>query len=498
VDSLEADETTYVESDTGVSAGGASNVSAGSGIPRGSGMPFRMSSSKIPRELRAYRTWALARRIAGGVRDSAFVDLVQRIEGGLRHHCPPVHLLPDGEEAFHDVVSWLDQAQEEILVETYILRDDRIGARVKAALAAAARRGVRVCVLADAVGSVATKDRFWTALEADGVIVRLFHRFRHLPLEVLRRDHRKIIVVDRHVAYVGGMNIGEEYGSSIRKHDDAWRDTFMRVQGSVAQELASVFAEGWDRAKGPPLPGLEYVSWSDGIVVPPHGTLEALGARALRARVERNVGRLRDRRRGRRVRRGANVWNSEEPESAGTVLVLDSRPGRGQRETLAVMSALVGGARERLWVTTPYFAPPTRALVMLAGAARRGIDVRLLLPGPRTDVPLVRHAAHGAYARLLRSGVRVFEYQRATLHAKTVVVDGHASIVGSSNLDFRSFWLNAECNLLVFDDACGAGLERAFLTDCAGSEEITRAAWRKRTLMHRLLDRGARALRFAL
>ena len=162
------------------------------------------------------------------------------------------------------------------------------------------------------------------------------------------------------------------------------------------------------------------------------------------------------------------------------------------------MSALVGGARERLWVTTPYFAPPTRALTLLAGAAARGIDTRLLLPGPRTDVPLIRHAAHGAYAMLLRAGVRVFEYQRATLHAKTVVVDGHAGIVGSSNLDFRSFWLNAECNLLLFDDACGTALEEAFLADCEGSEEITMTAWRKRGFAHRLADRAARAVRFAL
>jgi cardiolipin synthase len=491
VDSVETDETTYVEGRAGVSKAHMQGVTE-------PGTPVRLPTSRIPRELRAYRAWALAHRLPGGVRDDAFVELVQRIEGGVRHRCPPVQLLPDGEEAFHDVVSWLEEAQDEILVETYILRDDRIGATVKAALAAAAGRGVRVCVLADAVGSLNTRDTFWTALEADGVIVRLFHRLRHVPLEALRRDHRKIIVIDRRVAYVGGMNIGEEYGSSIGKHEDAWRDTFMRVEGTVAEELAAVFAEGWDRAKGPPLPGLEYVSWSEGIMVPPHDTVEALGAHALRARVERKVGQLRDRRRGRRVRRGVDVWNAPDAGSAGAVLVLDSRPGRGQREMLAVMSALVGGARERLWVTTPYFAPPSRALTLLAGAARRGIDVRLLLPGPRTDVPIVRHAAHGAYAKLLRSGVRVFEYQRATLHAKTVVVDGHASIVGSSNLDFRSFWLNAECNLLVFDDECGAGLERAFLTDCEGSEEITRAAWRRRTLVHRVLDRGARALRFAL
>ena len=481
VETVEADSRTY--------EGGRDLVPAGA--PRSS-----VPHTRIPRELRAYRTWALAQRISDGVRDPAFIDLVQRIEGGVRHRCPAVRMLVDGEEAFREMLRGLDEAREEILLETYILRDDRIGASVKVALGAAVARGVRVCVLADAVGSLATKESFWIALQQQGVTLRLFHRLRAVPLQILRRDHRKIIVIDRKVAFTGGMNIGEEYGSSITKHNDAWRDTFMRVEGSVARELAAVFAEGWDRAGGPPLPGLEYISWSDGVDVPPPDSFESLGA--LRARVERRVGLRRDRTRGRRVRRDGAIDNPSSEESAGTVLVLDPRPGRGQRETLAVMSALVGGARERLWVTTPYFAPPSRALTLLAGAARRGVDVRLLLPGPRTDVPIIRHAAHGAYTKMLNAGVRVFEYQRAMLHAKTVVVDGYASIVGSSNLDFRSFWLNAECNLLMFDEGCGAALEKTFSEDCEGSTEITRAVWRKRGFGHRLLDRVARSMRIAL
>ncbi len=165
---------------------------------------------------------------------------------------------------------------------------------------------------------------------------------------------------------------------------------------------------------------------------------------------------------------------------------------------LGVLSALLGGARERLWITTPYFAPPTRALAFLLTAARRGVDVRLLLPSERTDVPLIRHAAHGVYRTLLEGGVRVFEYERATLHAKTMVVDGHASLIGSSNLDFRSFWLNAECNVLVFDDTCAAALEQSFQGDVANSREITMDQWRQRTWSHRLLDTTARALRWAL
>lgn len=180
------------------------------------------------------------------------------------------------------------------------------------------------------------------------------------------------------------------------------------------------------------------------------------------------------------------------------VVVLDPRPGRGQREMLTVLAALVGGARERLWITTPYFAPPTRALRLLASAAHRGVDVRLLLPSERTDVPIVRHAAHGAYHYLLSNRVRVWEYERATLHAKTLVVDGYVGLVGSSNLDFRSFWLNAECNVLLFDEACGQSLEQAYRSDLGGSREVTLDDWSMRTWRHRLLDATARALRWAL
>ena len=393
-------------------------------------------------------------------------------------------------------------AREEVLLETYILRDDKLGVSVQAALIQAAARGLRVCVLADAVGSLATRGSFWATLESGGVQVRHFHRFWHHPFDALRRDHRKLLVIDRAIAFTGGMNIGEEYGSSIRRRHDAWRDTFVELQGTVAGELAAVFAEGWDRARGPVLPGLEYVSWSEGVLHPPARQFALSAALASRlpfaapltARVQQQLGKRRDRRRGRQVRRVADAAGSDDP----AVLVVDPRPGRGQREMLTTLVALVAAARERLWITTPYFAPPTRALHVLAAAAQRGVDVRLLLPGERTDVPLTRHAAHGAYAYLLDRGVRIFEYQRATLHAKTLVVDGHVSLIGSSNLDFRSFWLNAECNVLLFDEACGHSLEVAYQHDLSGSREVTIASWAQRTRGHRWLDATARALRWAL
>jgi cardiolipin synthase A/B len=459
-----------------------------------------LSSGTPPLHARRFRAplraWAAARALDNGVRDVAFRELLHTLDDAPHHEAPPVRLLADGAEAFRRMHDAIGAAREEVLLETYILRDDRLGDAMQRDLMAAAARGVRVSVLADAVGSFATRDRFWDRLSDAGVTVRRFHRFWHHPLDALRRDHRKLLVVDRRIAFTGGMNVGEEYGSSRRHRHDVWRDTFIELSGSVAQELAAVFAEGWDRARGPALPGLAYISWADGVMHPPAG--RRLSARALRSRVEVQLAKRRDRRQGRRVRREFDAAAAEAASDAPLITVLDPRPGRGQREMLAVLAALVGAARERLWITTPYFAPPTTALRLLVLAANRGVDVRLLLPSARTDMPLIRHAAHGAYAMLLRHGVRIFEYERAMLHAKTMVVDGYATLVGSSNLDFRSFWLNAECNVLVLDHRCGDDMDRLFAHDLTESTEITAAAWQQRPVGHRLLDAVARSLRWAL
>lgn len=448
-------------------------------------------ATETRRPLRALleESWERARTVRDGVRAPAFRLLAQRLDGGALHDAPAPRLLADGGAAFQAMLAAIDGAREEVLLETYILRDDRVGAAVQAAVRSAGARGVRVCVLADAVGSVRTGEAFWRALEGPGVAVRLFHRVWHRPWSLLQRDHRKLLVVDRAVAFTGGMNIGEEYGSSVTAHPGAWRDQLVEVRGSVAAELAAVFAEGWDRAGGTPLPGLAYVSWADGVVVP----AGRFDVRGMQARLRRQWARRRDRRRGRRVRRP-----EPPPPADGGVVVQDLRPGRGQREFLATLSALTGAARERLWVCTPYFAPPDWLLWQLGAAARRGVDVRLLVPGARIDVPLVRHAARGAYGALLTHGVRVFEYQPATLHAKVLVVDGHATLAGSSNLDFRSFWWNAEVNLLMFDEGCAAAVEAAFQRDLAVSREVTVAAWRAEPWWVRAAAAAARALRWGL
>lgn len=447
----------------------------------------------------------------GGVRTPAFRALLRALDAGPLHVAPHVTLHAEGDAAMAEVHAAIAAARTEVLLETYILRDDRIGDAMQAALAAAVQRGVRVSVLADAVGSRETREAYWVALRSAGVAVRLFPRSWRHPISTLQRDHRKIIVVDRRVAFTGGMNIGEEYGLPAGSRDALFRDGFVRVDGSVAEELAAVFAEGWDRAGGPSLPGLAYVSWREAAEPGSPGA----GWRSttlLRDRWRARRARRRERRTGRRVQRpleepaasgatavveGAGVPAGMESTSGATVLVMDLRPGRAVREAVGTMVALAAAARERLWITTPYFAPPDRVIDLLVAAARRGVDVRLLLPGP-TDVPVVRHAGHATFARLLAGGVRIWEYQAAILHAKALVVDGHASVVGSSNLDFRSFRFNAECNLVLLDDRCAQALERQFEADLAQSEEIDAGAWSRRSLRHAVLDLLARSLRWAL
>jgi cardiolipin synthase len=282
-------------------------------------------------------------------------------------------------------------------------------------------------------------------MAASGADVRLFtSAFARSWWGLLFRDHRKILVVDRKVAFTGGLNIAEEYGSSRRRPSHPWRDTHVRVEGPAAWEMAVVFAEAWTRTNGAPL------------------VFEALPA-------------------------------AEAGGPGARILVLDSRPFRGHPQSAAVFAAILGAAKHHVWITNAYFAPGRRALRILTDTARRGVDVRLLLPG-RTDVPLLRHAAHGYYEQLLESGVRVFEYQPEVLHAKSLTADGYVSIVGSSNLDFRSFSFNAECNLVILDRSCGSRLEQAFRDDLTAAEEIVAERWRGRALLHRVGDRLLRTL----
>jgi len=399
---------------------------------------------RLPRELRAANVGSLATKLPLGVRDPSFEPLLRRIDQAPFHGGNRVTVFHRGEEAFQHMRRAIDGAVEEILLESYIFKDDATGREMLEVLGQASSRGVAVRVLADAFGSLWTRSGFWREMRARGCEVRLFHPVFPYFWHQFFRDHRKILVVDRRVGFTGGMNIAEEYGSPrARGRVRAWRDTHARVEGPAAWELALVFSEAWHRAGGTPLE------------IPPLAVLEAA--------------------------------------SGARVLVLDSRPLRGHEESSSVLSAIVGAAHRSVFVTNAYFAPRPVAIEVLGAAARRGVDVRLLLPGA-SDVPLIRHAGHGYFGELLARGVRIFEYAAAVLHGKTMVADGYVSVVGSTNLDFRSFRFNAECNLVVLDEATGVGMTAAFEDDLTRSEEIRVEPWRRRPLGHRWGDALARRL----
>ncbi|HEV8577639.1 MAG TPA: phospholipase D-like domain-containing protein [Thermoanaerobaculia bacterium] len=400
---------------------------------------------KLPRALRVGRVGRLAGALPLGVEDPDFEVLLRRIDRGPIFGGNRIEVFTHGADAFAAMRQAALAAGREILLESYIFKDDSTGRLFLEEAVAAARRGLAVRVMADAAGSFGTRAEFWDEMERRGVEVRLFNPLypRFWWFQPFR-DHRKILVVDRQVGFTGGMNIGEEYGSPRSRPGQMWRDTHVRVEGPAAWEMAVVFAEGWTWGGGQPF------------------DLERLAV--------------------------------EETESPGArILVLDSRPWRGASESAAVLAAIVGAARRTVWITNAYFAPGRIAVDILGEAVDRGVDVRLLLPG-WTDVPLLRHAAHGYYADLLARGVRIFEYGGHVLHAKSLVADGYVSVVGSTNLDFRSFVFNAECNLVVLDRATAATLEEIFQRDLEMSEEILMAAWRRRPVLHRLGDRMARWL----
>ena len=428
-------------------------------MPRDSRSSRRLypaAGRRLPSELRAQRVGPVAETLTFGVQDRNLKRLLEQIDGGPFDAASRIDPYFDGDAALSAMLAGIDSAHDEVLLEAYIFADDPTGERVAEALGRAAQRGAKVRVLADAVGSFQTRREFWRRLERSGARVRQFHPLIPGILWHQLRDHRKILVVDRRMAFTGGMNIADEYSRRRRANGAppesrrAMRDTHVRVEGSVAESLAAVFAEGWERSGGSPLeeiPGGKGLETERSPTAPPKGDT------------------------------GDTI----------SVLVVDTRPGRGAEELAATFAAVLGAARRRVWLTMGYFAPHEGALIHLERAAARGCDVRLLLPGP-TDVPLVRHAGHARFRRLLASGVRIWEYQPSVLHAKTLVVDGKLSLVGSANLDVRSWRLNGECGLLAWDENLAGFLEEAFRIDLESSIEVSAESWVRRDPLHKIGD----------
>jgi cardiolipin synthase len=361
-----------------------------------------------------------------------------------------VGLLVDGPQTYAAVFEAIERARDHVNLETYIFDDARHrGTRLTDLLVAAASRRVTVNLLYDALGSMGTDAAIFERLRAAGVQLCAFNPLNPADSRTGRyaqRTHRKIVVVDGRVAFSGGLNFSGEYASSssaiIRRGrptiEDGWRDTHVQVEGPAVQEIQKLFLASWAKQRCPELTPAGYL--------PP---ARDAGDKLLRL-------------------------------DASSI---DDRPG----ETYVAALAAVSFARRSIDVTMAYFAPDDRLQEALVDAARRGVRVRMLLPGI-SDFTGILHAGRAHYGPLLEAGIEIHEEPRAFVHAKTLVVDGIWSTVGSANWDYRSFADNDELNVVVIDAEFAARMTALFERDLAPARRITLEAWRARPLWRRSVE----------
>jgi cardiolipin synthase A/B len=350
-------------------------------------------------------------------------------------------LLEATEQYFERMIQAIDDAQSYVLLEMYLVESGVLAGRFVEAFIRAAQRGIGVRLVLDGFGSLGFAQADRRRLIDVGVELRIYNVVQlRKRLHNFLRDHRKIMVVDGTVAFVGGVGLTDEFGVT-GPPGWPWRDLVVEIHGPVVADWSQAFARTWKRSGGEltlPVPSLEPLQ--DGA----------------RARVVLS-----------------EAWYRSELANA--------------------VARRIGSANERAWIMSAYFVPSRRFRKALRRAARRGVDVRLVVPGPLTDHPLVRQAARRFYGKLLRNGVRIFEFQPRVLHAKMSICDDWVS-VGSSNLDRWSFKWNLEANQEIENEAFATVAAAVFEKDCAQSLELDRHRWPQRAWIDRLQERLAGAL----
>jgi cardiolipin synthase len=345
---------------------------------------------------------------------------INRAAGGRSVPGNRVELLIDGPDTYQRMHEVIGQARQWIHFENYIIRSDSAGWRFAELLARRARDGIHVRVLYDWLGSVGTARGFWRYLRASGVEVRAFHRPRLLDLvSNISRNHRKLVVADGSRAVIGGLCIGCEWTGERHSHGQPWRDTAVDIRGPAAAALDQTFSKLWQLT---------------GAQVPPD-----------------------------------QVAGAVTPAGDAEVRVISGEPG--QERAYRVIELLAVGSVERLWITDAYLVAPPRLVQALRDSAKDGVDVRLLVPGS-SDLPLVRNLTRIGYRELLRSGVRIYEWDGPMLHAKTITCDRRWVRIGSSNLNPSSLLGNYELDVLIEDAGLADAMENQFRHDIARSREV--------------------------
>lgn len=365
-------------------------------------------------------------------------------------------LFQDGESTYAAMFKAIAGAKDNINIESYIIEDDDVGKKFSDALIEKQKQGVQVVMIYDSVGSTQTPKEFFQRLTDAGVKTLEFNPVNPLQAKkgwaVNQRDHRKLLIVDGESVFVGGVNISSVYsrGSSTKRFtsegkEDAvpWRDTHLMVEGPVVAEFQKLFMESWTKQKGETLSEKKYFP-----------ALTAKGKEVVRA-----------------------IGSSADDGGGG--------------QMYNTLISVINSAETSVFLTSAYFAPDQHIVAALTDAAVRGVDVKLILPG-RTDSFLVFHAGRSFYNELLDAGVKIFERGEALLHAKTALIDGVWSSIGSTNLDWRSFLHNDEVNAVVLSLDFGAQMNAMFEKDLAASKQITVESWRQRPVTLRVKEQVSR------
>ena len=360
-------------------------------------------------------------------------------------------LLQDGVATYAAMFAAIRGATDHVNLESYIIEDDHIGHEFADLLLEAQQRGVQVNLIHDSFGSIGTPQAFFDRLTQGGIAVVEFNPINPLDVKadwrINHRDHRKLLVVDGKIAFLGGINISSVYSSgSVAKRAVkivpegavAWRDTDLRIEGPVVAELQKLFLDTWQKQKGAPLAPREYFPM-----------LTAQGNDIVRA-----IG--------------------STPDDPYSLIYL-------------TLISAIGNAEKQVMLTHAYFVPDPTLLKSLTDAAGRGVDVTLILPS-HTDSGATFHSGRSHYSTLLEAGVKIHERRDALLHSKTALIDGVWSCIGSTNLDWRSFLDNDEINAVVIGREFAGQMKAMFDQDLAASHPILREQWEQRPLLMRVKE----------
>jgi cardiolipin synthase len=352
-------------------------------------------------------------------------------------------LLIDGEATFASIFDGIEAARDYVLVQFYIVKDDELGRDLKARLVEKADAGVRVCFLFDEIGSLGLPDSYLDELSSAGVEVHPFHSRKGFGnrFQLNFRNHRKTVVADGKVAWVGGHNVGDEYLGRDEKIG-AWRDTHVRIEGPAVLGAQLAYVEDWRWATDDSLDGL---AWD------PHV---------------------------------ADDGNSQ-------ALVIASGPADEIETATLMFIQAINSATKRIWIASPYFVPDDATTRALQLAALRGVDVRILIP-EKSDNPLVTLAGYSYFDDVSSVGASVYRYGAGFLHGKYLLLDDAVSMIGTANFDNRSFRLNFEITAAIIDSEFAAGVERMFDADFARSRVMARGEYDAKPAAFRVAVRLSR------